>query len=147
MDQLRGGIQLRAYGQKNPLIEYKKEGFAMFREMMHDTNRETIKKIFRTNLVRTGDSSIGDSAQKPSNIKSSTEDFTNLGFVNSPSSQPGKSNSPRLPSQTRQPIVKDRKIGRNEKVTIKRGDETKIIKWKKAQELVNSGEWVLVDNG
>ena len=44
MDQLRGGIQLRAYGQKNPLIEYKKEGFSMFQEMMFDTNKETVKK-------------------------------------------------------------------------------------------------------
>ena len=88
-----------------------------------------------------------DSYQYKFSFAKEGEDFTNLGFVNSPSSQPGKSNSPRLPSQTRQPIVKDRKIGRNEKVTIKRGDETKVIKWKKAQELVNSGEWVLVDNG
>ena len=43
---------------KNPLIEYKKEGFSMFQEMMFDTNKETIKKIFRTNLVKTEDSSI-----------------------------------------------------------------------------------------
>ena len=30
MDQMREGINLRAYGQKNPLIEYKKEGFMLF---------------------------------------------------------------------------------------------------------------------
>ena len=38
---------------------------------------------------------------------------------------------------------KKRKIGRNEKVTIRRGDEKKIIKWKKAQDLIQSGEWTL----
>ena len=50
MDQLREGIGLRAYGQKNPLIEYKNEGFAMFEEMMTQTNEETLKRIFRTDL-------------------------------------------------------------------------------------------------
>jgi len=48
MDQLREGIGLRAYGQKNPLIEYKSEGYGMFSQMMIDTNRETLKRIFRT---------------------------------------------------------------------------------------------------
>ena len=39
--------------------------------------------------------------------------------------------------------MNDKKIGRNEKVTIRKGSETKIIKWKKAQPLVESGEWSL----
>ena len=51
MDQLREGIGLRAYGQKNPLIEYKQEGFKMFEEMMVETNNETLKRIFRTDLT------------------------------------------------------------------------------------------------
>ena len=71
--------------------------------------------------------SIGDSVEKPSNIKSSTEDFSNLGFVNPPSAQKGQRNIGQPPSQTRQPIVNNRKIGRNEKVTIRKGNETKII--------------------
>ena len=50
MDQLKEGIGLRAYGQKNPLIEYKSEGFKMFSIMMEDTNRETLKKIYRTRI-------------------------------------------------------------------------------------------------
>ena len=147
MDQLRGGIQLRAYGQKNPLIEYKKEGLSMFREMMHDTNKETIKKIFRTNLVKTEDSSISSSATVPTNLKSTKDNTPELGFVSPPSNAAQPANrglaQPQPPSQSRQPIVKERKIGRNEKVTIKKGDETKIIKWKKAQELIDSGGWVL----
>ena len=52
MDQLREGIGLRAYGQKNPLVEYKHEGFAMFETMMRSTNSETLKRIFRTDLSR-----------------------------------------------------------------------------------------------
>ena len=145
MDQLRGGIQLRAYGQKNPLIEYKREGFAMFRDMMHDTNKETIKKIFRTNLVKTEDSSISSSSTIPTNLKSTKENTPDLGFVAPPSPQnnPTDGNFGQPPTQTRQPIIKDRKIGRNERVTITKGGETKIIKWKKAQDLIESEGWSL----
>ena len=147
MDQLREGIQLRAYGQKNPLIEYKKEGFSMFREMMHDTNKETIKKIFRTNLVKAEDSSISTSANIPTNLKTKQDASPDLGFIappaNSQSRQQPNQGLTQPPSQTRSPIVNDKKIGRNEKVTIRKGSETKIIKWKKAQPLVESGEWSL----
>ena len=50
MDQLREGINLRAYGQKNPLLEYKSEGFKMFQEMMADMSATTIQRLFRTQL-------------------------------------------------------------------------------------------------
>ena len=50
MDQLREGINLRAYGQKNPLLEYKSEGFQMFRDMMSSTNKITLQRLFRTQL-------------------------------------------------------------------------------------------------
>ena len=85
MDQLREGIQLRAYGQKNPLIEYKKEGFSIFIEMMHDTNKETIKKVYRTNLIKAEDSSISTSANMPSNLKTKQNTSPDLGFINPPS--------------------------------------------------------------
>ena len=47
IDMLRDGINLRAYGQKDPLIEYKKEAFDMFNNMMHEIQSETIKYLFR----------------------------------------------------------------------------------------------------
>ena len=145
MDQLRGGIQLRAYGQKNPLIEYKKEGFSMFQEMMFDTNKETIKKIFRTNLVKTEDSSISSSSSIPKNLKSTKENSPELGFVSPPTqtNQPQPNSFGQGPSQSRQPVVNSQKIGRNEKVTIVKGGDTKIIKWKKAQDLISSEGWTL----
>ena len=147
MDQLRGGIQLRAYGQKNPLIEYKKEGFGMFTEMMHDTNKETIKKVFRTNLVKTSDSSISSSASSLTNIKTQKDSAPDLGFVSPPVSNQSNTSNARAyanpPSQDRQPIINDKKIGRNERVTIRKGSETKIIKWKKAQDLIQSEGWSL----
>ena len=50
MDQLREGINLRAYGQKDPLLEYKSEGFDLFVNFIDEVNKNTIQRLFRTRL-------------------------------------------------------------------------------------------------
>ena len=47
MDHLKEGIGLRGYGQKNPLVEYQKEGFTMFESMMRVTRRTWSRKSSR----------------------------------------------------------------------------------------------------
>ncbi|MBP1764532.1 MAG: secA [Firmicutes bacterium] len=51
MDMLRQGIGLRAYGQKNPLIEYKLEAFDMFQAMIENIQDEVVKYIYRVNII------------------------------------------------------------------------------------------------
>jgi preprotein translocase subunit SecA len=46
MDHLKEGIGLRGYGQKDPLIEYKKESFTMFQDMMDRIEDETIRYLY-----------------------------------------------------------------------------------------------------
>lgn len=48
IDMLREGIGLRAYGQKDPLIEYKREAYDLFNNMMHEIQSETVRHLFRT---------------------------------------------------------------------------------------------------
>jgi preprotein translocase subunit SecA len=50
LDHLKEGINLRSWGQKNPLIEYKREAFDMFREMMNNVRAEIVHHIFHLNL-------------------------------------------------------------------------------------------------
>ena len=50
IDMLREGIGLRAYGQKDPLIEYKKEAFDMFNEMMYEIQKEVVSYLFRARV-------------------------------------------------------------------------------------------------
>jgi preprotein translocase subunit SecA len=52
LDHLKGGIGLRAYGQKDPLIEYKKEAFKLFQSLLHEVNEEFVQRLFRVQLVR-----------------------------------------------------------------------------------------------
>lgn len=52
MDQLREGIGLRAYGQRDPLIEYKFEGYEMFQEMIRSIQEDTLRYLFRVQITR-----------------------------------------------------------------------------------------------
>ncbi|MDA0987323.1 MAG: preprotein translocase subunit SecA [Bacteroidetes bacterium] len=47
LDDLKEGIHLRAYGQKDPLLEYKAEAFGMFTEMINMISRETVQLVYR----------------------------------------------------------------------------------------------------
>ena len=54
METLREGIGLRAWGQKDPLIEYKMEAFDMFKELLISISEESFQLIFRASLVIEG---------------------------------------------------------------------------------------------
>ncbi|MBI5756359.1 MAG: preprotein translocase subunit SecA [Nitrospirae bacterium] len=52
MDYLKEGIGLRGYGQKDPLIEYKREGFEMFNDMISRIKSDTVERLFKVQLVK-----------------------------------------------------------------------------------------------
>jgi preprotein translocase subunit SecA len=52
LDHLREGIGLRGWGQKNPLLEYKREAFFMFEELMRQVRWEIVHAIFHLNIDR-----------------------------------------------------------------------------------------------
>ena len=64
MDYLKEGIGLRGYGQKDPLAEYKREGFEMFSGMMERIETDAIEHLFRVQVVRDKPPSLA--LQRPS---------------------------------------------------------------------------------
>ncbi len=52
MDLMKEGIGLRGYGQKEPLTEYKREGYEMFQAMIERVKNETVANLFRVQAVR-----------------------------------------------------------------------------------------------
>lgn len=58
MDVLREGIGLRAWGQRDPLIEYKIEGYKMFQDMMDAARQEIISMIFKVQIVKEGEEEL-----------------------------------------------------------------------------------------
>ena len=51
MDMLREGVGLRAYGQKDPLVEYKFEAYDMFEAMMEAIKEDVVRYIYRVNVI------------------------------------------------------------------------------------------------
>ena len=136
MDQLREGINLRAYGQKNPLLEYKSEGFKMFQEMMQDMNAVTIQRLFRTKIQGMATEQPQNSQNRVKNVKTSHQDTTGMGFQG----QVNSDNQNNAPQQLRTPIKTLQKVGRNEKVLVRgpSGDEIEI-KNKKLKNYLSKG--------
>ncbi|MAM14569.1 MAG: preprotein translocase subunit SecA [Candidatus Marinimicrobia bacterium] len=135
MDQLREGINLRAYGQKNPLLEYKSEGFQMFQQMMIDTTSETVKRLYRTQIqgIASGPESISDNT---SNIQARHDESLGMGLA-APSLQEQAKNSS---AKAVEPVRADEKIGRNEKIKLVSPSGKQIeVKFKKLQHYLNQG--------
>jgi preprotein translocase subunit SecA len=51
MDHLKEGIGLRGYGQKDPLLEYKKEGYILFRNVLDQFTTDVVQKVFRVQVT------------------------------------------------------------------------------------------------
>jgi preprotein translocase subunit SecA len=134
MDQLREGINLRAYGQKDPLLEYKSEGFHMFQEMMIDTNRTTLQRLFRSRIQGL-EEAPQLSTGRARNVQLQHADTTGMGLAAPPQ---GEANQPQ--QAPKRPIHVDQKIGRNEKITLISPSGKKVeVKYKKLQHFLNQG--------
>ena len=135
MDQLREGINLRAYGQKNPLLEYKSEGFQMFQQMMADTSEETIQRLYRTQ-IQGMESAPEMPVNKARNVQTQHDETTGMGF-SGPSMQEQAASSSGAPKQ---PVHVDQKIGRNDKVKLISPSGKQVeVKYKKLQQFLNQG--------
>ncbi|MBU2540145.1 preprotein translocase subunit SecA [Patescibacteria group bacterium] len=65
MDYLRDSVRLRAYGQQDPLIEYKREGRRMFQRFLEETEIAIANNILKAELTRQKPSHLGGQAPKP----------------------------------------------------------------------------------
>ena len=91
MQELRQGIGLRAYGQNDPVVAYKKEGYEMFESMIAAIQAETIRRIFLARVQ------VGATTVKRERVAKVTgESAGSDGTVK------------------KQPVKKDQKVGRND---------------------------------
>ena len=98
----------------------------MFVDMMAETNQETLKKIFRTNIQRTEQKPV-TSIPIPANLKMRHDESAGMGFVPPPQGV-HQGNQPQAvgrPPQARQPVTADKKIGRNDPCTCGSGKKYK----------------------
>jgi preprotein translocase subunit SecA len=120
MSYVRSSVTLRSYGQRDPLIEYKKESMRLYQNMLEDIYHQMAKVI----------PAIGEGAFKKTEeeMKAKVKKAQTIG---------GDSESKN--SGTNQPGKQSEKIGRNDKVTIEKDGETQEMKYKKAEKLLSEG--------
>jgi preprotein translocase subunit SecA len=116
MDYLRSSVNLRAYGQRDPLVEYKKEGLFLWKGMQQSVNTAIIEA-----LPHLGSSESATPSSAPlsmSAVEAAAREIL------------GDDSAPKEGSA---------KHGRNDKVVMIKGGEEKEVKWKKVADYERDG--------
>ena len=147
MDELKQSVQLAVHEQKDPLLIYKFEAFELFKGMIASLNREVISFLLKGSIPAQ-DNAIQEAKQtrKKQNLKTTKDDVLNTEEMAEKQRAIG-AGAGRAPRQVVETITRELpKIGRNDKVTIKNtvSGESKNVKFKQAEPLIKSGQWVLV---
>jgi preprotein translocase subunit SecA len=143
MDDLRQSVQGAVYEQKDPLLIYKFEAFELFKGMIERSNKEIVSFLFKGQLPSQDPAQV-QQARRPErnnldNLQTSHQELSTGGG----GSEPQQAERPKA-----QPVVKQGKTyGRNDLVTIQNmtTGEKQEIKYKKAQPLLDSSKWIIVD--
>ncbi|OHB19043.1 MAG: preprotein translocase subunit SecA [Parcubacteria group bacterium RIFCSPHIGHO2_01_FULL_56_18] len=123
MEYLRSSVNLRAYGQRDPLVEYKKEGLKLFQGMEASYTSHAASRLPDMFDVPPQGQQITLRQREGEVVQRAAQSLT---ASNAPSGA--------------------KKYGRNDKVTITNGTETKELKFKKAESLLASGTWKIVES-
>lgn len=128
MHYARSSVGLRAYGQQDPLIEYRKEGVRLFKEMQHAARYRVAELIPTIQKVTV--------EKEEESLKKAQEHLSMQGGATTAQSATGKA--------PQSPIRSEEKPGRNDMVTITDGTQTETLKYKKAEEKLATGAWRIV---
>lgn len=150
MDELKQSVQLAVHEQKDPLLIYKFEAFELFKEMIDKVNKEVISFLFKGELPSENTNQIqeaGNVRRPKENLQTSKEEIPNSDELAAQNRAAGQTQGGRPP--VTETIVREKpKIGRNDRVTIKNvmSGESKTVKYKQAEPLIDKGEWVLIED-
>jgi len=149
MDELKQSVQLAVHEQKDPLLIYKFEAFQLFKAMIDKVNKDIVSFLFRAELPTQAPAVQEAHAPQRSNehYQTNKEEVLNSDEMAAQAREVGQQASQRR-SLVETIIREQPKVGRNDKVVIQniRTGERKELKFKQADPLINSGEWILVSN-
>lgn len=149
MDELKQSVQLAVHEQKDPLLIYKFEAFELFKGMIEKVNKEVVSFLFKGELPSENTTQIQEarSVRKPKeNLQTTKEEIPNSDELAAQNRAAGQTQGGR-PQVTETIVREQAKIGRNDRVTIKNimSGESKSLKYKQAEPLIEKGEWVLTE--
>tara|TARA_B110000263_G_scaffold26497_1_gene20260 strand:- start:9291 stop:12653 length:3363 start_codon:yes stop_codon:yes gene_type:complete len=149
MDELKQSVQLAVHEQKDPLVIYKFEAYELFKSMLGRVNKEIISFLFNGQLPSKDPSEIREDrkVRRKQKLNISKEEVLNSDEIASINRKVGQMASQRN-SYVETIVREEKKIGRNEKVTIKHltNGEVKTLKYKLAENHLKNGDWILVND-
>ncbi|MEC5167399.1 preprotein translocase subunit SecA [Flavobacterium sp. PL11] len=142
MDELKQSVQLAVHEQKDPLLIYKLEAFNLFRAMIDNVNKEVISFLFKGDLP----------AQENQHIQEAVDVAPREDYELNKDEIVSSEGANREAGQTQQRTITETitrempKINRNDTVSIQNVANGQIqeMKYKKAESLLASGQWVIV---
>jgi len=141
MDELKQSVQNATYEQKDPLLIYKFESFELFNTMLDKVNKDVLSFLFKGKLPSQDANQVSQAReQKREKVQLSKAEYR------SPT-EGGQTNQTQQPQIVETIVRTERKVGRNEHVTIKNviSGENKSMKFKQAIPLLQKGDWVIVE--
>lgn len=149
MDELKQSVQLAVHEQKDPLLIYKFEAFNLFKNMLDGINKEVTSFLFKGDLPSQNTSEIQEAEEvvMQEEYTTSKEEVLNTDELAARNREAGQMTQ-QQPHHVTETIVRDApKINRNDNVTIKHiiSGKSETMKYKKAEALLASGEWIIVN--
>ena len=149
MDELKQAVQLAVHEQKDPLVIYKFEAKELFFSMIDQLNKDILTFLFKGSLPSQNPNEIREDRQtrRREKYNTSKEEVLNSDELANRNRQVG-SNVSSNQSVVETVVRETRKIGRNERVKIKniQSGETKELKFKQAEPLLQTGNWNIIEN-
>ena len=146
MDELKQSVQLAVHEQKDPLLIYKFEAFELFKSLIDSVNKEILSFLFKAEIATDSNKNVQEAgSRKPLKVNTSKDEIPNTEELR----QRNRAITNRQQNSPVETIVRTKpKVGRNDKVTIKniKNGESKTLKYKHAEKLIESGDWLITEN-
>ena len=144
MDDLRESVRAAVYEQKDPVLIYKFEAYDLFQVMIKRVNEQVVGFLFKADLPAPDPDRV-EAAQRQKRVVG--KEGRGGEGTGDPDMSRGVANRTEEPERPRTFVREQPKIGRNDRVKIQNisNGETQELKYKQAEAMIESGQWVLVE--
>ena len=150
MHKFNGGAKKTLFVSKhsffNSFLIYKFEAFELFKSLIDSVNKEILSFLFKAEIATDSNKNVQEAgSRKPLKVNTSKDEIPNTEELR----QRNRAITNRQQNSPVETIVRTKpKVGRNDKVTIKniKNGESKTLKYKHAEKLIESGDWLITEN-
>ncbi|MDH5599236.1 MAG: preprotein translocase subunit SecA, partial [Cyclobacteriaceae bacterium] len=146
MDDLKQSVQMAVHEQKDPLLIYKFEGFELFKRFIAKVNEDTVAFLLKADLPVEDPNQVQEARAHRRQKQRLNEQKDESRSLLSGGKAPAEANRPPVEKQ-QQPIVVEKRVGRNDKVSVQYTDGRTLtnVKYKRVENDVLNNKCVIID--